>query len=297
MDRPRPGEPLYSHVRRHCARVAEAARWVQIEPGAIAFASGREGLDPRLHFLEGDAEEVARYVLVLDTLNFGSGWFDTLSLPEGESGTQAVTRALTEHARRRGGTWSAGELRAMSAGAVAAVLGQAPGHPLMDLYAQALAQLGNWLGDRGALAAAAAAGGTADAFARSLAAGMPFFDDVGYYKRAQITANELAHAGVAAFDDLDALTIFADNLVPHVLRCEGVLTYAPELARRVDAAVALAPGSAMETEIRACAVHACELIAARLGVAPRVLDNWLWNRGETLSWPGRRPHVTRTVFY
>ena len=41
---------------------------------------------------------------------------------------------------------------------------------------------------------------------------MPFFDDLGFYKRAQITANDLALAGVATFDDIDELTVFADNL-------------------------------------------------------------------------------------
>ena len=44
------------------------------------------------------------------------------------------------------------------------------------------------------------------------------FADHGFYKRAQIVASDLALAGVAEFDDLDRLTIFADNLVPHVLR-------------------------------------------------------------------------------
>jgi hypothetical protein len=58
----------------------------------------------------------------------------------------------------------------------------------------------------------------------------------------------------------------------------------------------------MEREIRACAVHACELLAARAGVPPRVLDNWLWNRGVELLRDGSgagagRPHRTRTVFY
>ncbi len=43
------------------------------------------------------------------------------------------------------------------------------------------------------------------------------FDDRGFYKRAQIVASDLALAGVARFADLDRLTIFADNLVPHVL--------------------------------------------------------------------------------
>ena len=108
---------------------------------------------------------------------------------------------------------------------------------------------------------------------------MPFFDDRGFYKRAQIAPNDLALAGVAEFADLDRLTIFADNLVPHVLRVDGVLRYDPALAARIDAGELLPPGEE-EREIRACALHACELIAARLGMPPRVLDIWLWNRGQ-----------------
>jgi hypothetical protein len=289
--------PIYEEVRRHCAEVAGAARWVAIDPSALRDTGSREGLDADLHFLDGEAEEVARYVLVLDTVNFGSGWFPTLDLAGGESGTAAVTRALTGHARARGGTWTPGELRTLTGPAVAAVLGQPATHPLMALYAAALTQLGAWLGDRSALAAVEAARGSAGAFARSLAAGMPFFDDAGFHKRAQIAANDLVHAGVADFEDIDALTIFADNLVPHVLRGDRVLSYAPELASRVDAGILLEPGSAMEVEIRACAVHACELIARDRGVAPRTLDNRLWNRGEDEASPRGRPHLTRTVFY
>ena len=290
-------EPVYDVVRRHCAAVATASRWIEIDAEALASPGSTEGLDPDLHFLDGEPEEVARYVLVLDTVNFGSGWFDSLDLPPGQSGTVAVTRALTEHARRRGGTWNADELRAMTTGGIARVLGQAAAHPLMGLYAEALVGLGAWLGGEGALVRIAAARGSADAFARSLADGMPFFDDVGFYKRAQITANDLVHAGVAEFEDVDALTVFADNLVPHVLRGDGVLRYAPELAERVDAGIPLEPGGAMEVEIRACAVHACELIARDLAVAPRTLDNWLWNRGEDEPSALGRPHRAQTVFY
>ena len=101
-------------------------------------------------------------------------------------------------------------------------------------------------------------------------AGMPFFDDRGFYKRAQITANDLTLAGVAEFDDLDRLTIFADNLVPHVLRVRRrAASTTPELAARIDAGELLEPGGE-EREIRACAVHACEPIAAELGVPPRI---------------------------
>jgi hypothetical protein len=82
-----------------------------------------------------------------------------------------------------------------------------------------------------------------------------------------------------------------------VLRLDGVLVYAPELAAAVDAGRLLPAGSAMEREIRACAVHACELLADAHGVAPRTLDNWLWNRGERPPYSERPAHRTRTVQY
>ena len=53
--------------------------------------------------------------------------------------------------------------------------------------------------------------------------------DVPFYKRAQLTAADLSLAfdgkGLGSFEDLDQLTIFADNLVPHVLRVDKVLLY------------------------------------------------------------------------
>jgi hypothetical protein len=125
---------------------------------------------------------------------------------------------------------------------------------------------------------------------------MPLFDDPGFYKRAQIVASDLTLAGVAEFADVDRLTIFADNLVPHVLRIDGVLRYAEGLAATIDAGELLPPGGA-EREIRACAVVACEAIAAELGLPPRVLDNWLWNRGQQPRYKAIPRHRTRTTAY
>ncbi len=126
--------------------------------------------------------------------------------------------------------------------AVAAALGQEPGHPLMRLYAEALRDLGRFLGDRSALDLVEQAGGSAERLATLLARGMRFFDDRGFYKRAQIVPSDLALAGLAEFDDLDRLTIFADNLVPHVLRVDGVLRYDPGLAAHIDAGELLPQG-------------------------------------------------------
>ncbi|NLT06883.1 MAG: hypothetical protein GXY03_11325 [Solirubrobacterales bacterium] len=288
---------LCDEVRERCAEIAEGAREVRIDLERVgAIEPGPPpALDPERHFLAGTTQEVALFTLTLDAINFGSGWFPTLRKRPGCSGYNTVAWALTDRFRADG-PWTAGELEALDGPAVAAVLGQEPDHELMGLYARALRELGAFLGDRGALDVVAAAGGSAERLAEQLAAGMPLFDDPGFYKRAQIVPADLALAGVADFADLDRLTIFADNLVPHVLRLDGVLAYSDRLAATIDAGELLPPGGA-EREIRACAVVACEAIAAELGVAPRILDNWLWNRGQQPRYKAVPRHRTRTTAY
>jgi hypothetical protein len=280
---------LFDEVRTYCASVAASASWVRIDVGEAVVEPGVAGLDPDVYLLDAGPDDVARYVLVMDTVNFGSGWFPALA-----TSTDAISRRLTEHARTRGGaTWTPGELRSLAGAEVGEVLDLDPAHELIRLYTRALNDLGSFLGDR---SVASIVSGSADRFARELT-GMPFFNDHGFYKRAQITANDLLLAGVATFPDIDDLTIFADNLVPHVLRVDGVLDYDPALAAAVDAGELLEVGGPFEREIRACAVHACELLAARAGVPPRTLDNWLWNRGHEPRYRELPPHLTRTVFY
>jgi hypothetical protein len=295
---------LFDEVRRHCAQVASRARAVRIDPeAAAALIPDREGLpaplDPESHYLEGEPADVADYLLALDAINFGSGWFPRLQKRSEHgralSGYFTVAWALADHVRAHGAP-SAAWLRGVQTQEIAAILGQRADLEPMSLYTQALRELGRFLGTRRALDLVAESGGSAERLAEALARGMAMFDDRGLYKRAQIVASDLALAGVASFADLDGLTIFADNLVPHVLRCEGVLVYEQSLAARIDAGETLPLGGA-EHEIRACAVHACELISQRTGVAPRLLDGWLWNRGQAPAYKARPRHRCRTVFY
>ena len=79
--------------------------------------------------------------------------------------------------------------------------------------------------------------------------------------------------------DLDRLTAFADNLVPHVLRLDGVLLLDPELERQIEAGELLEHGSPAEVELRACAVHAIELLATTTPLSPAEIDAALWSRG------------------
>ena len=288
---------LLDEVRARCAEIAASARSVEIDlDRAAEIAAGPPpGLDPERHYLEGPPEDVAAYLLTLDAINFGSGWFPTLRKRPGSSGYFTVAWALADRFREHG-PWSSAELAAIEAPAVAAVLAQEPEHELMALYARALRELGAFLDGRGALDVVAEAGGSAERLAASLAQGMPLFRDPGFYKRAQIVANDLTLAGLAEFEDIDRLTIFADNLVPHVLRVDGVLRYDPALAARIDAGELLPPGRE-ETEIRACALHACEQIAAATGVPPRELDVRLWTRGQEPRYKAIPRHRTRTTNY
>jgi len=288
---------LCDKVRRHCAEVAARARWVRIDlDAAKAIETGPEPtLDPEHHYLEGSREDVATYLLTLDAINFGSGWFPTLRKRPGCSGYYTIASELANRFRRHG-PWTPAELARLEPPDLAVVLQQDPRHELMSLYARALRELGGFLAGRGALQAVEAARGSAERLAEQLAAGMPLFDDVGFWKRAQITANDLALARVVEFDDIDRLTIFADNVVPHVLRMDGVLVYEERLAAHIDSGELLPPGHE-EREIRACAVHACEAIAAALSLAPRVLDVMLWNRGQAPRYKAVPRHRTRTVYY
>jgi hypothetical protein len=108
---------------------------------------------------------------------------------------------------------------------------------------------------------------------------------------------------VARFVDLQALTMFADNLVPHVLRLDGVLAFEPDLVARIDRQQLIVHGSAEEVEIRACAVHAVELLVAAVpgpavnGVTAAALDQRLWERGQQPHYKASPRHRSRCTAY
>src|SRR4051794_32412991 len=116
---------LCDDVRTNAAAIAASARHVRIdlerlgaiEPGPPPM------LDPERHYLEGSREDVAAYLLTLDAINFGSGWFPTLRKRRGCSGYYTVAWALADR-WRASGSWSADELRRLGSEEIADVLGQ-----------------------------------------------------------------------------------------------------------------------------------------------------------------------------
>jgi hypothetical protein len=306
-------ESLPDRVRAACAEVAAAARSVRIEEEAIApYAAGLPApdplaADPALELPGADRETRAAFVVCLDAINFGSGWWPTIRKRPGHSGFFTVAAGLHERFQARG-PWDAGALRRLTAADLAATLGQDPDHPLMADFAASLRDVGAHLAaehDGRFTALLDAAAGSAPALAGLLAEWRAFADTsiymgrpVPFFKRAQLAAADLARAGVAALSGLDRLTAFADNLVPHVLRVDGVLRLDPDLAAAIDAEALLEHGSPAEVELRACAVHAVELLAAaRPPLTPAEIDSALWNRGRAPRYKSRpRPRSRNTAY-
>ena len=315
-------------LRAACAEVARRARSVRIVPDAIApyaaslappgagSAGGSGDSGP-----EGSRAERAAYWLGLDAINFGSGWFPTLRKPEGSG--YATIAAAWRRRHEAEGPFSAAELAALDAPAVAAMLGQDPAHELMGLFALSLRDLGIRLldgYDGSPLALVDAAGSSAASLVGELG-GWPCFADRSRYqvgdrdpqaghsdleelslpflKRAQIAAADLQRAGVADWTDAGRLTMFADNLVPHVLRLDGVLEFDAALVARIDSGELIEHGSPEEVEIRACAVEAVERIVAARG-APAIaaaIDQLLWQRGQGERYKASPRHRSRSTAY
>ena len=312
---------MFADIRAACARVAAEADHVhlraeRVAPYADALAS--ETLTPpdydTEHHFWGEPDAVLAYLVTLDAVNFGSGYFPFLNKRPGMSGYFTVASHLKDHFEQRGAL-SAAELATLTLADCAALFHQPLDNEvqleLITLFTRALNDLGTWLHLRfqdNFFKLIEAADGSAATLAQLLTE-MPFFQDVStykgfqvpLYKRAQITASDLALAfegeEYEAFHDLDALTIFADNLVPHVLKVDGVLRYAPGLEARITRSEPIPAGSPEEVELRAVALHAVECLADHLNVSPRNLDILLWNRGQEVRYRTIPRHRTRTVFY
>lgn len=252
-------------------------------------------------------EERAAFWITLDAINFGSGWFPTLKKLPGHSGYFTIAAGIRERFDRHG-PWMAGELTSLSQSELADTLGQSPDHELMGLFARSLNDLGRHLADEhgGSFEALVdSAGGSAQTLATHLARWECFSDTSSYeelrvpfLKRAQITAADLQRAGAAHFKDIDRLTMFADNLVPHVLRLDGVLEFETKLTERIDREELIEHGSPEEVEIRACALHAIELIVRERPEATAALvDQVLWLRGQGARYKAQPRHRSRCTAY
>jgi len=305
----------FSFVAAHADHVHIDREKIKEYADEVLAQSLPDTFDDDHHFVSGNIEHDFGYVLLLDSVNFGSGYRDALqeegSLAKDESFYFAIAQRLKNRFTEQPLTPQ--DVLSLSPPDVMHMFGlvAAPHSSELGLfYHQALQDMAKAV-DR--------PHGCYEAFVKamdgkvgncvSLLAQQPKFQDfslyknreIGLYKRAQITAADLhlsaAQSDVALFTDIQNLTMFADNAVPHVLHQDGILRYSASLKQRIIQKQALAHGSPREVEIRACAAHAVELIAQETGLKAMDVDHRLWHRSEETAYQKKTSHKTHSLFY
>ena len=224
----------------------------------------------------GDLRTKIAFVLTRDAINFGSGFHQSVYKLPGMSGARTMGWLLHDHFKQNG-IMRPEALASMTADDCAALFRQqkaGAGYELMQMFAVAWNELGQFIVSRYK--------GEFQNFIEDvqlsairfieILSHLPLWCDISRYKgyqlpfmkRAQLAAYGLSLTGHRScrFSDLSELSIFCDNLIPHVLCVDGVLQIEPAMAERISEGRHLQQGSAEEIELRSATVAACEKIVA-----------------------------------
>uniref|UniRef100_A0A7N0T4V7 Queuosine 5'-phosphate N-glycosylase/hydrolase n=1 Tax=Kalanchoe fedtschenkoi TaxID=63787 RepID=A0A7N0T4V7_KALFE len=261
-----------------------------------------------IHYSD-DGPLTVQYLLVLDALNF-CFW------PDKDLNYDDLASGLKLALEKDKSVFDADRLQKYTGPELRALLNWPRPLPLEDERVRLLHEVGYELErsfDGKAANLVESCGKSASKLVRTIAQHFSGFRDhsvykghqIFLYKRAQIFAADLYGAfkgrGYGEFHDVGAITIFADYIVPAVLRQLGVLRYSSLLAGLIEAENEIKAGSEEEIELRACSVYAVEkmreLIAEKSGkqVLSVDLDLWLWSYGIRI--PGLQHHRTLSIYY
>ncbi len=275
-------------------------------------------LDEAHHYVTQDPEALAAYILILEAVNFGSGFEEALvaeGWPRIDNSLYYTVSTALKASFDTYGPWTTQVLKQVTVEDMHAVfmlpkarMGQA----LASLFAASLNELGQFIDEEFQgrfMGLIEDSNGLAANLVSRLGQLSGFQDvhdyqgrDVPIFKRAQITVADLhlafSRIGRPLFGDIDRLTIFADSGLPLVLRLDGILTLSPDLARQIETGAYIASGSAEEIELRCCAAEAVERLAAIKGMRVMDLDHILWHRSvEDPRYKASLAHRTLSRFY
>ncbi len=304
-----------------CADVL-LSRWQKFSRGLS------DAVDPAvsLHKLDASYEEHARWLFVVDTVNF-SFWPDhgkpRWSVEYGGrkwSGYWALAASLKRAYEEGLPITNAAFLAELSRDTLENIFRGKGEIPLFEARLSNLREAGrilltNFNGDVMELIEAAEK--SAEKLVELVVLNFPSFRDealyegsrVFFWKRAQLYAFDLYTTfngkGPGEFHDLDVLTAFADYKLPQVLRALGVIRYSEELSSKIDRRVLIEPGSDEEVEIRSATVQAVELLRQAIEELTRPrepipaarIDQFLWYLGQEDAFRIMPYHLCRTIFY
>ena len=314
---------LIEQVLPCCTWVAQQARHVKIHPEKIPAAVDLvlkkypliTEMDSSIHYISSDPEETTAYFLALDSINFGSGYFPIAKDCEIKLDYMVVAGRLKKAFER--GELNKPEQWIKTAPENFSRIMKVPmgTHPkldeLMSLFSDHLQKTGEKILSEykgSPLYLLEKADYSAKKLTNIVAEWDHFRDihlykgrEVPFLKRAQILAADL-NLALSGFTDMDKLTTFADNRVPHVLRCDDILKYNTALASKIANSILLPSGSEEEIEIRATTIYAVELMrqaAQNQGhaITSVNLDHLLWHRGHEPALYTKPTHRTPTADY
>lgn len=276
-------------------------------------------LDTDHHFISGQPEADLSYIISLDSMNFGSGFQEQIK-SEGYDQPEGfyfkVAGVLKAHYEQNGAL-TANDLANMTALDIANLLGlpELSSNPysfrLASKYSSSVQEVGAYVNayHNGSFSEMIyACQGRAENFIHMLTRLATYNDSSSYrgqrvpfYKRAISCAADLQDLylsqGKTLFNDIGILPCLADCDIPHVLRLDNILKYDGELSDVIDSQSLIESGSAYEVELRACAVHAVEIMAAKSGRSAIEIDRILWHRAQEDAYKARAPHRCETKFY
>lgn len=315
------------HVRvRHCG-----ARWARVTPPQVDLdgigrfvdqldvadwqATMRLCADPAPDVAFDTPEAEMDFYSIVGILNFGSGYrLELMAANNGRGASDSIvhgTKALHHHLK---GRLAAAELIKLDLATVARLycMEVAPLLPLATKIHAALTDSARILlthhhaSFHDFVSAHLSSSANAETLVTALVETFPVMRDVHIHrgrevwvlKKPQLMAIDLHRhlhrrlPHLFAWPDKERLTVFADNVLPVILRHFGVLVLDASLAALIDGRGVL-PADEREVELRALSVHACTLLLARLNArlaasgVPLVdstqLDFFLWWRGRDVS--------------
>lgn len=313
-------------VLKTTAYVVQHARDVRIELNAIERAADtlvEQRIAPPawnydLHFHDG-SQRTVNYLFLLDALNFsfwGKPKWSIVFHRRKLDGYWALAAALKRAAQKDSSLLDADFMARLAPQELTRILRGNTTIPLFIERWRNVRELGIvlknlWAGQAARLVECAER--DAGRLAQMIAENFSSFNDitayagreVRFFKRAQILVADVwgAFGGKdwGEFENIDALTAFADYKLPQILRAWKILKYSPTLARKVDAQIELPANSPAEIEIRAATLWVVEFLRAALAKRGRSLwsiqvDWILWEASQSRE--GMKPyHRVRTIFY
>jgi len=251
-----------------------------------------------IHYVSDNKEDTLAYILVLDSINFGSGYFD-LAKELGINLTYISVASSLKKLFENEEFNSAKEWAKVKEEYIFNFLSIPQGkhnklNELINMFAISLRDIGQNIISKynGKVENLIDSANSSAVKLVDIVSKWDSFKDVSFYKdkeiyilkRAQILAADI-NLVYKVFSDIEKLTIFSDNMIPHVLRADGILSYDDKLSQIIDKGEFITKDSEEELEIRASAIYIVELMKEyankkNANITAVDFDRLLWHRGE-----------------